>query len=53
MPAACIHANAQTARRNPHTNVDAARFCEEYFTFTPEGTVTRTIRKGEEKIDDR
>jgi len=37
---------------NPHTNVDAARFCEEYFAFTPDGIVTRTIRKGEEKIDD-
>jgi hypothetical protein len=37
---------------NPHTGVQAANFCEEYFTFLSNGQVTRTIRKGEEKIDD-
>ena len=37
---------------NPHTGVTADKFCEENFTFKPDGSVTRTIRKGEEKIDD-
>jgi hypothetical protein len=37
---------------NPHTGVQAVNFCEEYFTFLPNGQVIRTIRKGEEKMDD-
>ena len=28
------------------------RFVEEHFVVTPDGTITRTIRQGTEKIDD-
>jgi len=37
---------------NPHLGVDATKFVDEYFTITPEGKVTRTIRQGTSKIDD-
>lgn len=37
---------------NPHLNVDATKFVDEYFTIYTNGKVTRTIRKGTEKIDD-
>ena len=37
---------------NPHTGVAANQFVDEYFTLTSDGTVTRSIKTGTEKIDD-
>jgi hypothetical protein len=36
---------------NPHIGVEATKFVEEYFTITKNGQVTRTIKKGTEKVD--
>jgi hypothetical protein len=36
---------------NPHVGVDATKFVDEYFTITPDGSVTRTIRQGTPRID--
>jgi Concanavalin A-like lectin/glucanases superfamily len=37
---------------NPHTNVDQKNFVDEVFKITPNERVTRTIKKGTDKIDD-
>ena len=37
---------------NPHLEVSTMDFVDEYFTITPEGSVTRTVRKGSERIDE-
>ena len=37
---------------NPHKEVDATKFVDEYFRIAPNGNVMRTIRKGTEKIND-
>jgi hypothetical protein len=37
---------------NPHTGVKANNFVDEYFTITPDGMVSRTIRKGTKRIDE-
>lgn len=38
--------------KNPHTGVSAANFTDEYYTFSPDGSVVRTIRKGTSSFDD-
>ena len=38
--------------KNRHTGVDTRNFVDEYFTITSDLRVSRTIRKGTEKIDD-
>jgi hypothetical protein len=38
--------------KNPHNDVSAIKFVDEYFTITPTGEVTRIIRIGTKKIDD-
>ena len=37
---------------NPHTGVEAINFADEYFKIQADGYVTRTVKKGTEKIDD-
>jgi len=37
---------------NPKQGIDVANFVDEYFTITPDGSVTRTVRKGTDKIYD-
>jgi hypothetical protein len=37
---------------NPYTGVIATSFVDEYFTFSPNGTVQRTIKQGTPKYDD-
>ncbi len=36
---------------NPHLGVDQTKFVDEYFIFKPNGEVTRTCKKGTERID--
>jgi len=36
---------------NPHMNVFYSGFCDEYFEIKPDGNITRTLRRGEEKVD--
>ena len=36
---------------NPKTDEDHTKFVDEYFTITPDGDVTRTIKQGTEKYD--
>ncbi|OQX54223.1 MAG: hypothetical protein B5M54_05545 [Candidatus Aminicenantes bacterium 4484_214] len=38
--------------KNPHVGVSSIKFVDEYFTISPTGEVTRTVRKGAKKIDD-
>ena len=38
--------------KNPHTGVSPLKFVDEFFTFAPDGSVIRTIRKGTPKYDD-
>jgi hypothetical protein len=40
------------AAGNPHGNVNPDNFVDEVFSITPNGLVTREIKKGTEKIDD-
>lgn len=37
---------------NPHSEVIATNFVDEYYTFLPNGTVQRTIKQGTPKFDD-
>jgi hypothetical protein len=37
---------------NPHSEVIVNNFVDEYFTFSPNGTVQRTIKQGTPKFDD-
>ena len=37
---------------NPATGVSATNFVDEYFTFSPDGTVRRTIKQATQKYDD-
>jgi hypothetical protein len=37
---------------NPHTDVAAINFVDEYYNIQAHGYVTRTVKKGTEKIDD-
>jgi hypothetical protein len=37
---------------NPHNEVDATKFVEEYFTVSKDGSVLRTFKKGTKKVDD-
>ena len=37
---------------NPHSEVIPTNFVDEYFTFSPNGTVRRTIKQGTPEIDD-
>jgi len=38
--------------KNPHVGVSSIKFVDEYFTISPTGEMTRTVRKGIKKIDD-
>lgn len=42
----------QFSGTNPHIGVDATKFVDEYFVVRANGSVTRTIRRGTEKIED-
>jgi len=37
---------------NPKRGIEVANFVDEYFAITPDGSVTRTVRKGTETIED-
>jgi len=37
---------------NPNLGMDSRKFVDEYFSITPDGMVTRSIRQGTEKFDD-
>jgi hypothetical protein len=37
---------------NPKRDIDVANFVDEYFAIAPDGSVTRTVKKGTHKIDD-
>jgi hypothetical protein len=41
----------QFSGKNPHEEVDATKFVEEYFDIRSNGTVMRTVKQGTERID--